>query len=69
MPSYDVYEKNIVNLLVESGICPSKSEARRLVIQGGIVVDNERIVDPNFEVSKDFILKKGKKNIYKIILK
>lgn len=69
MPSYEVYEKNIVNLLVESGICPSKSEARRLVIQGGIVVDNERIVDPNFEVSKDFILKKGKKNIYKIILK
>ena len=69
MPSYEVYEKNIVNLLVESGICPSKSEARRLVIQGGIVVDNERIVDPNFEVSKDFILKKGKKNIYKIVVK
>ena len=69
MPSYEVTEKNIVNLLVESGICSSKSEARRLVIQGGIVVDNERIVDPNFEVSKDFILKKGKKNIYKIILK
>ena len=69
MPSYEVTEKNIVNLLVESGICPSKSEARRLVIQGGIVVDNERIVDPNFEVSKDFILKKGKKNIYKIIVK
>lgn len=69
MPSYEVTEKNIVNLLVESGICSSKSEARRLVIQGGIVVDNERIVDPNFEVSKDFILKKGKKNIYKIIVK
>ena len=69
MPSYEVTEKNIVNLLVESGICPSKSEARRLVIQGGIVVDNEKIVDPNFEVSKDFILKKGKKNIYKIIVK
>ena len=69
MPSYEVYEKNIVNLLVESGICPSKSEARRLVIQGGIVVDNEKIVDPNFEVSKDFILKKGKKNIYKIVVK
>ena len=69
MPSYEVTEKNIVNLLVESGICPSKSEARRLVIQGGIVVDNERIVNPNFEVSKDFILKKGKKNIYKIIVK
>lgn len=69
MPSYEVTEKNIVNLLVESGICPSKSEARRLVIQGGIVVDNEKIVDPNFEISKDFILKKGKKNIYKIIVK
>lgn len=69
MPSYEVTEKNIVNLLVESGICPSKSEARRLIIQGGIVVDNEKIVDPNFEVSKDFILKKGKKNIYKIIVK
>ena len=69
MPTVTVTEKNIVNLLVEGGLCPSKSEARRLVIQGGIVVDNEKIVDPNYEINGDVVLKKGKKNIYKVILK
>lgn len=69
MPTIEVSEKNLVNLLVESKLCPSKSEARRLVIQGGIIVNDEKILDPSYEVSADFVLRKGKKNIYKIIIK
>ena len=69
MPTYEVTEHNIVNLLVESQIMPSKSEARRLIMQGGITVNNEKVIDPNTEFTGEIILKKGKKNIYKIIIK
>lgn len=69
MPTHEVTEHNIVNLLVESNIMPSKSEARRLIMQGGITVNNEKVIDPNTEFTGEIILKKGKKNIYKIIIK
>ena len=69
MPTHEVSEHNIVNLLVESKIMPSKSEARRLIMQGGITVNNDKVTDPNTEFSGEIVLKKGKKNIYKIIIK
>ena len=69
MPTHEVTEHNIVNLLVESKIMPSKSEARRLIMQGGITVNNEKVIAPNTEYTGEIILKKGKKNIYKIIIK
>ena len=69
MPTHEVSEHNIVNLLVESKIMPSKSEARRLIMQGGITVNNDKVTDPNAEFSGEIVLKKGKKNIYKIIIK
>ena len=65
----EVDSHNIVELLVESKLLPSKSEARRLIIQGGITVNNEKVIDPNLEFVGEIILKKGKKNIYKIIIK
>ena len=69
MPIIEVDSHNIVELLVESKLLPSKSEARRLIIQGGITVNNEKVIDPNLEFVGEIILKKGKKNIYKIIIK
>lgn len=65
---------NIIDLVVKSGIVPSKSEARRLVQQGGISVDNEKISDINFEVSKQnllegVVIKKGKKTFKKVTVK
>lgn len=69
MPTIETSERNILNILVDTKIVPSKSEARRLVVQGGISVDNEKVVDPNIEFSGSVILKKGKKNIYKIIIR
>lgn len=60
---------NILDLLVETELAPSKSEARRLVTQGGISIDNEKIEDPNFIPDKaEFILQKGKKKIIKVII-
>ena len=69
MPTVEVDSHNIVEFLVESKLLPSKSEARRLIIQGGITVNNEKVIDPNSEFVGEIILKKGKKNIYKIIIK
>jgi tyrosyl-tRNA synthetase len=37
----------IVELVVRTGLVPSKSEARRLVVQGGLEVDEQKQTDPN----------------------
>ena len=71
--SFDGDEIAILDLMAEGKIAPSKSEARRLVMQGGVLVNDEKIT----EISKTFtkeeldgaVLKKGKKNFYKIIVK
>jgi len=72
MPSItiSVTNNNIIDVLVNSNLTTSKSEARRLIEQGGITVDNEKINDFNHEVTKkEFIIRKGKKSITKIIIK
>ena len=62
----------IVDLMAQSGAAPSKSEARRLVIQGGVALNDEKITDPTAVFTKEklsgAVLKKGKKNFYKIII-
>ena len=62
--------KNIVDIVVAANIAPSKSEARRLVEQGGISIDGEKITDLKTEIDKDtFVLQKGKKKIIKVEMK
>lgn len=63
---------SIVDAIVRVGIAPSKGQARTLINQGGISLNNEKIVDVNYLLSnKDFstgyaILKKGKKIFHKL---
>ncbi|MCI7766510.1 MAG: tyrosine--tRNA ligase [Oscillospiraceae bacterium] len=59
---------NILDLLVKTALCPSKSEARRLVTQGGVSVDDVKITDPNgvVEINDSVIIKKGKKVYHKV---
>lgn len=59
---------NIADLLVKSGLCPSKRDARTVVQQGGAVVDDKKIADPAEMIEiKDFaIVKKGKKSMLKV---
>lgn len=60
---------NILDVLVSAGITPSKSEGRRLVTQGGISVDSEKILDPNFIVENEVVvIQKGKKVFKKVKL-
>ena len=64
------FEGTIVDLLVTMNLAPSKSEARRLVQQGGVSIDNEKVEDPNMiPEHKEFLLAKGKKKIVKVNLK
>ena len=61
---------NILDLLVKTSLCPSKSEARRLVTQGGVAVDDVKITDPNgiIAIEKSVIIKKGKKVYHRVTI-
>ena len=62
---------NILDLLVKTSLVPSKAEARRNVSQGGIMINDEKITDIDYEVKLDqeLIIKKGKKTFLKVIVK
>ena len=65
---------DIMTLLVKTGLCPSKSDARRNIQQGGVTVDDEKVSDIGAvftagQLRKGVILKRGKKNFNKVILK
>lgn len=58
-----------VDFLAKLSIFPSKSEARRLVLQGGVSIDDQKLVDPmkTLVLDKDeYIVKKGKKTFVKV---
>lgn len=65
----------ILTLLTKSGMVPSNSEARRAVQQGGVAVDGEKVTDIHEEITKaqlsgeGLVLKKGKKNFRRMLLK
>ncbi len=57
-------KRPLVDLLVEAKLAPSKSEARRLVTQGGVKVDGRVVNDPAAEVEvgkKKILIQKGKR--------
>jgi tyrosyl-tRNA synthetase len=63
----------LLDLLVKTSLVPSKKEGRRLVEQGGIEVNGEKINDVNMKFEKadfenEIIIKKGKKTFNKITL-
>lgn len=62
----------ITDLLVLTKIAPSKGQARTLIEQGGISINDEKITDINYQITHidDYIiLKKGKKTYHKIEIK
>lgn len=62
----------LVDLLVETKLASSKSEARRLIKQGGVKVDNEVIKDINKEIeisSTGNLIQKGKRQFIRVIKK
>ena len=64
---------NIIDLMVRCKLCASKGEARRLIQQGGVSVDGEKVTDIAAIVAADALragvkIKKGKKVFHKAIL-
>ncbi|WP_085168983.1 tyrosine--tRNA ligase [Brachyspira hyodysenteriae] len=59
-------DENILNVLATCMSSESKSNLKRLVSQGSVTLDNEKINDINALVSKEGILKVGKRNFFKI---
>lgn len=63
----------VLDLLVAAGLAPSKGEARRLIQQGGIAIDGEKVSDAAAMVSAQalqtgVVVKKGKKVYHKVSL-
>ena len=65
---------DIMTLLVKTGLCSTRSDARRNIQQGGVTVNDEKVTDIAKTYSEDelrsgLVLKRGKKNFNKVILK
>ena len=63
----------ILNLMVACKLAASNGEARRLVQQGGVFVNDEKVPDHTFAVSEDMLkdgvkIRKGKKVFHKAVL-
>ena len=60
----------VVDAMVAAGVAKSKGEARRLIEQGGVSVDESKVTDANMPIpATEFVLHKGKKVHLKIIVK
>lgn len=82
MPSTELSDEDfsenytVLDLLTKCGLIPSRKEGRRLIEQGGVSLDGEKISDPFTAVTKEMfaengyvIIKKGKKVYHKAVLK
>ena len=66
-------EIGILAMMVKGGLAASNGEARRLVQQGGVSVNDEKVTNPKFALEKsafenEVILKKGKKVFHKFVI-
>ncbi|HQM37185.1 MAG TPA: tyrosine--tRNA ligase [Candidatus Marinimicrobia bacterium] len=70
IPSSDL-PKPLVKLLTECGAVSSNGEARRLIQQGGVRINDEKINDINYAIQNkgEYITKVGKRRFFKFIVK
>ncbi len=68
-------EVSLLDLMLSAKLIPSKGEGRRLITQGGVSVDDEKVADPNLMITKaklsgdGIVVKKGKKVYHRISAK
>ena len=66
---------DILGVLVKAGLTASRSEARRAVEQGGVTVENEKVSDiktvyqPEHFAGKGIVVRRGKKNYKRVLIK
>ena len=65
--------ESLINIMMDLKIFPSRGEAKRVVQQGGVYLDGQRIDDINYQVDitdiREHLLKVGKRKFYKFIVK
>ncbi len=70
----DAVGKGVLDILVETKLVPSKGEARRLIQQNGLSINDEKVSDANLTVTAEMftdegmIIKKGKKVFHRVTL-
>lgn len=82
MPTTEVSEEDLFNgtidaiaILVKAGLVATRSEGRRAIEQGGVTVNDEKITDIKKAytldeiAASDFVIRRGKKNFRKIVVK
>ncbi|MBQ3792333.1 MAG: tyrosine--tRNA ligase, partial [Clostridia bacterium] len=81
MPTTELTEEDLTNgyinvseMLVKAKLCASRSDGRRLIQQGGLTIDGERITNEKLALSgetllKGIIIRKGKKIFHRVMLK
>ena len=82
MPTTELFEEDftdgsidLISVLCKSGLVQTRSEGRRAIEQGGVTLGEEKITDVKASFGKDtfagegIVLKRGKKNFRKLILK
>ena len=57
----------IISVLLESGLVPSRSEARRVIKQGGVKVEGETVKDFDLKVKPGTMVQKGKINFLRVL--
>jgi len=62
-------EKNLMDILTESGTVESSSQVRRLVKQNGVKIDGERVADPFMTVNVGSVIRVGKRRFLKLVEK
>ena len=66
---------DILSLLVKTELAPSRSDARRAVEQGGVVVADEKVTDvktaydPEQFDGEGLVVRRGKKNFKRVVMK
>ena len=78
MPTTEISKEDLpiglLQLMTNVGLTASNGEARRLVKQGGVSINDDKVTDVGVEISEDLfednkiIIKKGKKNFHRILL-
>lgn len=69
VPAFEIKsETGILDLLVKTNLTPSKSEAKRLILQGGVEINNEKITDwqKNILPKSGMVIRVGKRKFAKI---
>ncbi|SMC94830.1 tyrosine--tRNA ligase [Sporomusa malonica] len=70
----DMIGAKLIDVLLSTGIIPSKSEGRRLIQQGGLYIGETKVSELDFLLTADLfennslIVRKGKKNYHRIII-